>query len=246
LEFYENFAKRYDSLVNLTDRKKREGDFWQKIFKVNKIKRILDCACGTGHHLIMFKQFGYDAFGSDQSPAMIAKAKENGRKEDLNLDLSISAFNTLSSVFQEKFDAVICVGNSLPYLQTESDLLTALSEMNMVLNNSGLLVLELRNYDKMLAKRNRFLPMSFKGSQGFIYAFDYFLDKITFNVIYIDCSTNTFEVYATDYFPLGCEKLYRLLEASNFQVMKALQDFHFSGFDIETSDNLILLCKKCA
>src|SRR4030042_589630 len=96
LEFYENFAKRYDSLVNFTDRMKREGNFWQRIFKENQVKRILDSACGPGHHLIMFKQFGYDAYGSDQSPAMIAIAKENGSKEGLNLDLAISSFNQLS------------------------------------------------------------------------------------------------------------------------------------------------------
>ncbi len=242
--FYENFAERYDALVNFPDRKKREGKFWQMIFEKNNVKKILDCACRTGRHLIMFRQFGYEASGSDQSPAMIAKARENGRKEGMNLHLSAVNFLALSSNFLEKFDAVICMGNSLPHLRTESDLLVALSEMNLVLVDGGLLVLELRNYDKMLAERRRFIPMSFKGTHGFIYVLDYYPEKIVFNVIYVDCATNIFEVHTVDYFSLGIQKLRNLLESANFRVLDAYQDFDFSPINANTSDEVILLCKK--
>ncbi len=179
-----------------------------------------------------------------QAPAMIAKAKENGKKEGLNLNLEILDFLKLSSFFQEKFDTVVCVGNSLPHLQAEGDLLVALTEMNLVLSDGGLLVLAIRNYDKMLGERRRFMPVSFQGTHGFIYVFDYFPDKITFNVIYVDCSANTFEVYATDYFPLEFEKLQDLLKTSNFSVVSIYQDFDLSAFNLKTSDHIILVCRK--
>ncbi len=244
VDFYEKFAERYDALVNFPGRKKREGEFWQKLFQENKVNKVLDCACGTGHHVIMFRQFGLDATGSDQSPAMIAKARENGQKEGLDLRLSVLDFNALSAAFRKKFDAVICMGNSLPHLQADNDLLTGLTEMNLVLTDRGLLVLGLRNYDKMLTEQPRFMPLSLKDTRGFIYVLDYFPEKIVFNVIYVDCSTNTFEVYAVDYFPLGIQKLRNLLEAANFRVLDAYQDVDLAPFNPRTSENVILVCKK--
>ncbi|MFX1449941.1 MAG: class I SAM-dependent methyltransferase, partial [Promethearchaeota archaeon] len=150
MEFYEDFAEKYDRLVSLENRIKRESPFYKKLFIENNIETILDCACGTGQHVILFRKMGYKVKGSDISPSMIRKAKTNLKNLDLKIPIKISDFRNLTKVWNEKFDAVICVGNSLPHLFSNDDILKALGEMSILLNEKGVLILGQRNFDKLV------------------------------------------------------------------------------------------------
>ena len=78
--FYEDFIDKYDILVSWENRRRRETAFFKTIFKKNNVKSVLDCACGTGLHVIMFNEMGLNSSGSDLSPAMVRRAKENAKK----------------------------------------------------------------------------------------------------------------------------------------------------------------------
>ena len=53
------------------------------------------------------------------------------------------------------FDAVLCLGNSLPHLLTQADLVAALRGMASVLRPGGLLILQNLNYDLRWQKQPR-------------------------------------------------------------------------------------------
>lgn len=53
------------------------------------------------------------------------------------------------------FDAVLCLGNSLPHLLTQADLVAALAEMARRLRPDGLLILQNLNYDLRWQKQPR-------------------------------------------------------------------------------------------
>ena len=96
MEFYEEFADKYDSLVSFENRIKRESNFFKKIFIENNVKSILDCACGTGHHVLMFNQMNFHAKGSDLSKKMIEKAKSNSQKYGINAQFIVADFKNLT------------------------------------------------------------------------------------------------------------------------------------------------------
>jgi SAM-dependent methyltransferase len=50
----------------------------------------------------------------------------------------------------QKFDAVICLGNAFTHLFEESDRIKALEEIYSVLNDDGVAVIDQRNYDATL------------------------------------------------------------------------------------------------
>ncbi len=52
-------------------------EFFRKLFAENQVRRVLDCACGTGRHLPMFNSLGMDVTGSDISPSMLGQARKN-------------------------------------------------------------------------------------------------------------------------------------------------------------------------
>jgi len=244
MEFYDRFVDVYDNLVSFNNRVKREANFYDSLFKKCNVKTVLDCACGTGHHIMMFKQLGYDVKGSDLSPAMITKARANLKERNLDAPLKISDFKELNKNFDERFDAVICVGNSLPHLLSDEDLTLALTEMNAVLNENGILILEQRNYDKLLKDKKRFFPVSFRENEVFFYVLDFLPSEIIFNIINVNTSDQTFQTYTTTYNALKMDKLKELLYNSGFQIIDLYADYEFNKFNIETSDRPIIFCNK--
>jgi ubiquinone/menaquinone biosynthesis C-methylase UbiE len=242
--FYEDFIGKYDSLISWKNRFKRERRFFDTLFSKYKVKSVLDCACGTGQQVVMFQQKGIKAEGSDLSSAMVKKAKTNAKKYKVSANFKIADFRNLSKAFNDKFDAVLCTGNSLPHLLNDSDLKKALKEMNKVLNPNGLLIIQQRNYDMLVNSKKRFFPMSIRNGEVFFYVLDYLPKKIVFNVVNLETKSKKFNVYKADYNPLKKAKLTKLLKESEFNVVEIYGDYNFNKLDIKKGNDLIIICRK--
>ena len=70
---YRDWADRYDLFPE--DRSEETG-FFEKLFSENRVRRVLDCACGTGNELLIFDALGCDVVGSDISDSMLTHARE--------------------------------------------------------------------------------------------------------------------------------------------------------------------------
>ena len=88
----------------------------------------------------MLAQSGYNVWGSDYSKSMLEVANKNLQKRNYNIPLRQCDFRYLERAFEEEFDAIVCLTNSLPHLHTDEDLLTAIRSMKNRLNKNGLLV----------------------------------------------------------------------------------------------------------
>lgn len=138
---YEKFAYDYDEFGSIEDYLGDEKTFLHKIFSEHGVKTVLDCACGTGQHLYMLAQSGYDVWGSDYSQSMLDVAKRNLEGRNRNIPLYQCDFRFLEQQFARSFDGIICLTTALPHLHTDEDLLLALRSMKNRLNRQGLLVL---------------------------------------------------------------------------------------------------------
>ena len=49
----------------------QETSFFRQLVADARIRRVLDCACGTGPHLPLFRSLDCEVVGSDISPALI-------------------------------------------------------------------------------------------------------------------------------------------------------------------------------
>lgn len=140
-DLYEKFAYDYDEFGSIDEYLGDERTFFNKIFTEHGVKDVLDCACGTGQHLLMLAQSGYNVWGSDYSKSMLDVARKNLQMRNYDIPLCQCDFRYLEQAFDITFDAVVCLTTSLPHLHTDEDLLTALRSMNSRLNKNGLLVL---------------------------------------------------------------------------------------------------------
>ena len=119
-----------------------------------------------------------------------------------------------------------------------------LTEMNTILNENGILILEQRNFDKLLKVQRRFFPVSYRENEVFFYVLDFLPSEVIFNVINTNTKDKTFQTYTTKYNALKKDKLKELLHATGFEIIDYYEDHKFNKFNIDTSDSLIILCNK--
>jgi len=140
-DVYEKFAYDYDEFGFIDEYLGEEKSFFESIFKKHGVGKVLDCACGTGQHLLMLSELGLCVSGSDYSKSMIETAKRNLKKHEREIPLYQCDFRHLEHKISDTYDAIVCLTTALPHLHTDSDLITALKSMRGRLNDNGLLVL---------------------------------------------------------------------------------------------------------
>ena len=154
---------------------------------VGRPMRVLDAACSTGMHAIELARRGYAVSGADLSAGMIAMAVANARQASVHVDFHTAGFGELRSWFSE-YDALLCLGNSLPHLLTEADLNAALEDFAACLRPGGLLMIQNRNFDAVLARSERWMPPEVHQAESqewlFLRFYDFDSDGLlTFHVV---------------------------------------------------------------
>jgi len=119
--------------------------------------RVLDCAAGIGTQLLGLSQHGHQVAGTDISAGALHRARSEAGRRRLPATLAVGDMRALPYA-DSAFDAVVCADNAVAHLLADGDLAKALVEMRRVLRDDGLLVLTLRDYDRLSAERPQVLP----------------------------------------------------------------------------------------
>jgi glycine/sarcosine N-methyltransferase len=133
----------YDAMVDWPKRLGNEGPFYRRWFERCGVQRVLDTACGAGRHAAMFQQWGLKVEAADLSRNMIERARKNFG-DPPGLRWSVRGFDEPIEPY-EPFDAVVCVGNSLPLAPDMETIRRAVGRMAGVLRGGGLLVIHALN-----------------------------------------------------------------------------------------------------
>jgi 2-polyprenyl-3-methyl-5-hydroxy-6-metoxy-1,4-benzoquinol methylase len=91
----------------------KEVDFMIPFFKLDSSSHVLDLMCGYGRHAIALAQKGITVTAVDNLQDYIEEIKELVKKE--SLPLTAVKQNVLQFSTDQKFDLVICMGNSLNF-----------------------------------------------------------------------------------------------------------------------------------
>jgi SAM-dependent methyltransferase len=116
--------------------------------------RVLDCACGTGLLAVGLALRGFAVTACDASEAMVARTRDLAAGRGVAIDARVCRWDQLpgESFDHAPFDAVICVGNSLPHAPGTDGRRVALRGMAAVLRRGGPLVLTSRNWELVHAQ----------------------------------------------------------------------------------------------
>lgn len=250
-EFYNRLARAFDVMTDWPARLAQEMPFLQRTLDRHRARTILDTACGTGWHGITLAQKGYSVAGCDASPQMIEQARANAHRARVKVRFEVADFVGLDK-FSETFDALLCLGNSLPHLLSQEKLVEALRQMRGRLHPGGVLILHNLNYDMRMKKKPRFFAAN-GSALALVWRFaDYGPEFITFHTALFEGKAEeadpqsvswSVQVNSTLQRPLRQKDLDEALARSGFGALQHFGGLDGSPFAEENSGDLVIVAQ---
>jgi len=251
---YETLSEDYDRFVNWDDRLAYEMPFTEARIGIltggtSRVLDILDSACGTGMHAIALARLGHRVSGADLYPEMIKKSRANADHAGVRVNFETTGLGSMAGVFgKEKFDLVLCLGNSLPHLLTDAELTAALKDFAACLRPGGMVLIQNRNFDAVMQRRDRWMEPQVRRAGDTEWIFQRFYDYeknggIRFNIVTLKqegVSGWVSSVASTRLRPQLCAELETALADAGFASIHAYGSMTGEDFSVSSSGNLVL------
>lgn len=161
MAFYGDLSKHYEDIFPLSE------DRLKLVHKYLPIgAQILDIGCSTGELAIAVAKEGYKTFGVDLSPEMIEKARQNASAESVNVHFQTGDMRTIGQIYQQQFDGILCLGNTIVHLTSVNDLRQFFQQIYDLLLPGGVFLFQIVNYDRILHYRVKELPVIKNAKEG--------------------------------------------------------------------------------
>lgn len=229
-QFYNQIAEKYDFIFPLSPA--------HKTFFASELhgKTILDVGAATGNLTAYLSSQSYEVTAIDLSERLIAKAAEKG--------VTVQQLNMLAIDELPTFDNIVCIGNTLPHLDSKTSVQLFLQKAYGQLTQGGKLVLQLVNFQKYFAQQQGDYLGNLPLIENDKVKFEryYYLNeegKIRFKTILDDTIRNE-ELLQ----PIFADQLTEWLTQIGFQAINLYGNFKKDPFDKEKSMALIVTAVK--
>jgi SAM-dependent methyltransferase len=236
--FYQSVHKYYDEMFPLNRQ--------QVIFVKDELPRssnLLDIGCGTGSlsHALSLEGYSVDAIDLDESMIEEAQKKSqagNPRFRNANMLEVSSDFNF------DHFDGIICFGNTLAHLTDNALIEHFLNSVFSILKPGGKFMLQILNYESILEKRLKNLPLIENDNIRFERLYEYtdngLINFITNLAIKENGETIHNEVLLN---PIGKTELEEMLKETGFGNIRFFGNFKRDKLSSESLP-LVICCEK--
>ncbi|MFA4945725.1 MAG: class I SAM-dependent methyltransferase [Lentisphaeria bacterium] len=243
--FYEALAGEYDTMTGFEARLPAARRFLRELCRRAGGRRVLDTATGTGLYAIAAALEGGTATGTDLSPEMLAQARRNGEAAGARVTWAVAPMERLGAPARGPFDAVLCLGNSLPHLLADAAVAAAFRQFRAVLAPGGVAAVQLLNYGRILARGERIVSIDRRGAAQFVRFYDFLADdRIRFNLLTIRWGRGLEAAHTLNSVILRPWRLGELvprLDEAGFTRVVAFGGLEFQPFDPAASETLLLL-----
>lgn len=137
LKAYDYLAYYYDLLLS----DEESLSFWLKEIESEEFNTCLELASGTGEMAKLLKEKGHEVLASDISESMKEASK-------LNFDGEYQIINMISYDLNKKFDLVLCICDSINYLN-EDELDSFFKCAYNHLNDNGRLIFDMHHLERL-------------------------------------------------------------------------------------------------
>jgi glycine/sarcosine N-methyltransferase len=241
---YDRLAPEYDDMTGFGKRFVREKPFFRLIVERHGITTAIDAGCGTGFHSLLLAQLGVHVTAVDISGGMLDRLGRHASEMGLNIRRVRSDFGSLQGAVKGPFDAVFCMGNTLPHLLNVQEIRNTLVTFVSLLRPGGLLFLQMLNYARILSTRERVQNARERNGVTFVrfYDFDGTEDLIHFNVLRLEKNEQkiTTELMTVPLLPLTAEGLLPALAQCGYEQIKMFGSVAMDPFDPASSTDLVV------
>jgi glycine/sarcosine N-methyltransferase len=242
---YDKMAEEYDRMTRFQERLTTERTLLEPWVGDPDVRTVLDAACGTGLHSIVLAGMGKKVTGADLSSGMLAQARRHAREQKAQVRFVHAGFGILHKKAPGPFDAVLCLGNSLPHLLTRGSLVKALLDFHRILKPGGRLLLQLINYDRVLKSKERLVGVRHDRELTFIRTVDFLGKDIRFNVLTLreEGGRATSAMRSTLLHPWRKRGLLAALKMTGFVMPEIYGGMNKKPYSMESSTDLVVGCQ---
>jgi len=252
-----NFAEYYDAVVNWEKRLARELPLLSELARTAG-RRVLVPACGTGGHVVALARRGFSVFGLDADEDMVAFARERIRDEAETISAAGGEAKVSLLRMEEagklgpSYDAAFCLGNALPGISGEGQLLAALKGIAGALRPRGVFLTQNLNYDLRWKEKAAWFPLlsgeTAKEEVLLVKFAAYEQQAINFHAVFLGREKGggkwTSHVKSSRQVPLFRSLLAQLLTQAGFGRMQFWGDYALAPFDPAKSNDLLVEGEK--
>jgi glycine/sarcosine N-methyltransferase len=153
MNFYTSISSHYDAIFPVDA---AEVSFIAK--RLTGRKSVLDIGCGTGNKTVHYARAGRKVIAVDADPAMIARAESTYAAPGVSYQ--VLSMLELDQKFPPcRFDALLCLGNTLVHLPRPEQIREMIVKMAGLLQDGGLAIIQILNYDRILSQKITALPL---------------------------------------------------------------------------------------
>ncbi len=248
MTFYDTIAADYDQITGQADRAEPAERFIDRLIERYGPASALDTACGQGLFTLPLARRGLRVLGCDISATMLEQAARKADQEALDVGWVCLPMQELCRGRNgARFDAVLCMGNSIPHLLTRFDLSKAMGCFASLAEPGGVVLIHLLNYARVLARGERIVGVARQGDKEFVRFYDLpDGETIRFNVLEIDHVTGepTWSLHSTELRPWQVDELSDAAARAGLEQIERFGDLAFGPFDLAASDVLLLTARK--
>lgn len=229
MSFYESIAPWYEQIFPLPPSQLK---FVQTKLQGLKDKEIIDVGCGTGELSLQMAKQGAHVTGLDLDVQMVHLARE--KAFDLpHLNFIQSSMLKLTNNFASaSLDGVVCFGNTLVHLLKPGEVRKFFKQCREVLKPSGVVLLQMINYDNVLDNDLSSLPTI--DNENIKFEREYQLreqdELINFKTTLTVKSSGKVIKNSVTLQPLRRELLKQILEDSGLTIVDVYGSFEMSPF----------------
>ncbi len=238
MAFYEEISDYYDSLFPPG---KEQLDFICKAAG-NPPRALLDIACGTGGYAVELAGLGYDVTAADIDAAMLDILKNKLGERPGNISCIRAGMLELAEKLKTKFNLAFCIGNSIAHLNGKDEIQAFLKSAKGLLKKDGGLIVQIINFDRVLLKDIKELPVIINEEAGLVFRRFYRYDKDAGRVFFRTILTAGDKSFDNEIplYPLLSGETAEMLKAAGFEKIRMFGDFNGSAFDAHGSYMLVL------
>lgn len=239
--FYEELSKYYDVVFPL-------GEAQLKFInaRAKGKKKILDLAAGTGNYSTALWKMGYEVTSVDLDEEMVRKVEEKNIAEGTKVKTLVLNMNKVETL-KDKFDVIICIGNSLVHLQDKKEIQGLIKKLYDQLEENGVLIIQIVNYDRIIKNNVKELPFINREDKGvkFIRNYEEENGRILFKSKLVVLENSEEKVYdnVVKLYPLQSTDLNTMLEGTGFKKVEFYGDFNEGEYNLNAMATVVSAIK---
>ena len=237
--FYDELASDYDNMISFEKAVKNKKKLL-KNFLTAEVKSAADIGCGSGVDSISLSSLGLKVTAFDPSTEMLKVAEANADRTNAKIGFHNYSADNIPNEFNNNFDLVTSLGNTFANIPKEK-FLTSLQRCYEILKPKSQLLIQVLNYEKILANKQRIVNITEAADKYFIRFYDFHDEQIIFNILtFSKAKPSESKLISTEIYPYSSEFLSIELRRAGFRSANFYSNLELSPYSKEKSKDLVI------